>query len=114
MVFLLGVILATPDMRATIAEGQAGGFPIATIVTSTLTLEVLPGITFGEIYLFVILASVFVCTMAIQGAASRLMFSMGAIGTSRWAVFGATFSRGSRRRPTPPSPSASSPPCRSC
>jgi amino acid transporter len=77
VVFLLGVILATPDMQATIAEGQAGGFPIATIVTSTLTLEVLPGITFGEIYLFVILASVFVCTMAIQGAASRLMFSMG-------------------------------------
>ncbi len=77
VVFLLAVILATPDMQATIAEGQAGGFPIATIVTSTLTLEVLPGITFGEIYLFVILASVFVCTMAIQGAASRLMFSMG-------------------------------------
>ena len=35
------------------------------------------GITFGELYLFVILASVFVCTLAIQGATTRLMFSMG-------------------------------------
>ena len=77
VVFFLGVILASPNMADTIAEGQAGGFPIATIVTSTLTFEILPGITFGEIYLLVILASVFVCTMAIQGAASRLMFSMG-------------------------------------
>ena len=77
VVFLLGVILASPDMAATIEEGAAGGFPIATIITSTLTAEVLPGITFGEIYLLVILASVFVCTLAIQGAASRLMFSMG-------------------------------------
>jgi len=30
----------------------------------------------GIIYLFVILASVFVCTLAIQGAATRMMFSM--------------------------------------
>ena len=78
IVFLLAVILATPDMPATIAEGQAGGFPIATIITGTLTHEVLSAASpFGEMYLFVILASVFVCTMAIQGAASRLMFSMG-------------------------------------
>jgi urea carboxylase system permease len=77
VIFLLGVILASPDMAATIEEGAAGGFPIATIITSTLTAEVLPGVTFGEIYLLVILASVFVCTLAIQGAASRLMFSMG-------------------------------------
>jgi amino acid transporter len=77
VVFLLGVILASPDMAATIEEGAAGGFPIATIITSTLTQEIAAGITFGEIYLLVILASVFVCTLAIQGAASRLMFSMG-------------------------------------
>jgi urea carboxylase system permease len=77
VVFLLGVILAAPDMLGTIAEGAAGGFPIATIITSTLTTEIISGITLGEIYLLVILASVFVCTMAIQGAACRLMFSMG-------------------------------------
>ncbi|HEX3264956.1 MAG TPA: amino acid permease [Candidatus Limnocylindrales bacterium] len=75
-VFLLGVILAIPDVQATMAEGQAGGFPIATIINGALTTELVAGITVGEIYLFVILASVFVCTLAIQGAATRMMFSM--------------------------------------
>ena len=42
-----------------------------------LTAEIVGGITVGEIYLFVILVSVFVCTLAIQGAATRMMFSMG-------------------------------------
>jgi urea carboxylase system permease len=75
-VFLLGVILAAPNIADTMAEGQAGGFPIATIIQATLTTEILAGITVGEVYLFVILASVFVCTLAIQGAATRMMFSM--------------------------------------
>ena len=75
-VFLLAVILAIPDMPAAIAEGQALGFPIATTIQTTLTAEIVAGITVGEIYLFVILASVFVCTLAIQGAATRMMFSM--------------------------------------
>jgi amino acid transporter len=59
------------------AEGLAGGFPIATTIQSNLTTELFAGITVGEIYLFVILVSVFVCTLAIQGAATRMMFSMG-------------------------------------
>ena len=75
-VFLLAVILAIPDVPAAIEEGIALGFPIATTITATLTAEVVAGITVGEIYLFVILASVFVCTLAIQGAATRMMFSM--------------------------------------
>lgn len=75
-VFLLGVILAMPDARATMDEGLAGGFPIASIIIGTLTTELFAGITLGEVYLFVILASVFVCTLAIQGAATRMMFSM--------------------------------------
>ena len=75
-VFLIAVILAIPDMPAAIAEGQALGFPIATTIQATLTAEVVAGITVGELYLFVILASVFVCTLAIQGAATRMMFSM--------------------------------------
>ena len=75
-VFLIAVILAIPDMPAAIAEGQALGFPIATTIQATLTAEVIAGITVGELYLFVILASVFVCTLAIQGAATRMMFSM--------------------------------------
>ena len=75
-VFLLGVILAMPSIADTMAEGQAGGFPIATIITGALTTQLVAGITLGELYLFVILASVFVCTLAIQGAATRMMFSM--------------------------------------
>ena len=64
-------------MDAAIAEGQALGFPIATTIQATLTYDILgTGITVGEVYLFVILASVFVCTLAIQGAATRMMFSM--------------------------------------
>jgi urea carboxylase system permease len=77
VVFLLAVLLAIPSVPDTIAEGLAGGFPIATIITTNLNTEVVAGITFGEIYLLVILASVFVCTLAIQGAATRMMFSMG-------------------------------------
>jgi transcriptional antiterminator NusG len=57
-------------------EGQLGGFPIATTIQATLTYEIFAGITVGEVYLFVILVSVFVCTLAIQGAATRMMFSM--------------------------------------
>jgi amino acid transporter len=75
-VFLLAVILAIPSMPDAIAEGQALGFPIATTIQATLTAEIVGGITVGEVYLFVILASVFVCTLAIQGAATRMMFSM--------------------------------------
>jgi amino acid transporter len=76
VVFLLGVILAAPSIPDAMAEGQAGGFPIATIITTVLNGEVFGGITLGEIYLFVILVSVFVCTLAIQGAATRMMYSM--------------------------------------
>ncbi len=75
-VFLLGVILAIPSIPDAMAEGQAGGFPIATTIIGVLTTELFAGITLGEVYLFVILASVFVCTLAIQGAATRMMFSM--------------------------------------
>lgn len=76
-VFLLAIILSFKDMDAAIAEGQAFGFPIATTLQENLTQEIIGGITFGELYLFVILASVYVCTLAIQGATTRLMFSMG-------------------------------------
>ena len=75
-IFLLAVILAIPSIADAMKEGQAGGFPIATTIQSTLTAEIVGGITVGEVYLFVILASVFGCTLAIQGAATRMMFSM--------------------------------------
>ncbi len=71
-IFLLAVLLAIPDVPT--AMGQF--FPIADTITATLTQEIVAGITVGEVYLFVILISVFVCTLAIQGAATRMMFSM--------------------------------------
>jgi urea carboxylase system permease len=76
-IFIVAVVLATPSIPDAMAEGQAGGFPIATTIATVLDWELVAGVTLGEIYLAVILASVFVCTLAIQGAASRLMFSMG-------------------------------------
>jgi amino acid transporter len=76
-VFLLAILLSFKDLDAAIAVGQAFGFPIATTITENLNQEIAGGITFGELYLFVILASVFVCTLAIQAATTRLMFSMG-------------------------------------
>ena len=76
LIFLTAVLLAMPNTQESIEEGLAGGFPIATIITASLTAELFAGITVGELYLLVILASVFVCTLAIQGAATRMMFSM--------------------------------------
>jgi amino acid transporter len=76
LIFLTAVLLAIPNVQDTIAEGLAGGFPIATIITASLTAELVAGITVGELYLLVILVSVFVCTLAILGAATRMMFSM--------------------------------------
>ena len=76
VVFLLAVILSLQDMTAAMEEGLAGGFPIATTINQNLTASIGP-VSMGEIYLVVILISVFVCTLAIQGAATRMMFSMG-------------------------------------
>ena len=66
-VFLLAIVLATPDMNAALSDPA----PIATAIEAGL------GQTFGSIYLWVILVAVYVCTLAIHGATVRLMFSMG-------------------------------------
>ena len=72
-VFLLAVILAIPDIPTAMTQF----FPIADTITATLTYDIGgTGVTVGEVYLLVILISVFVCTLAIQGAATRMMFSM--------------------------------------
>ena len=82
-IFLLAIILSTPDMAAEITAAGKGSFPIADAIHYNL------GDVWGNIYLFVVLAAVFVCTMAIQGATTRLMFSMGRDGRlplgSTWA-----------------------------
>ncbi len=77
VVFLLAIILSLKDIPQTMANGLAGQFPVAQTIQENLSSELIGGITVGEVYLFVILASVFVCTLAIQGAATRMMFSMG-------------------------------------
>jgi urea carboxylase system permease len=71
-IFLLAIILAIPDVPTAMTQA----FPIADTIIATLTTEIAAGITVGEVYLFVILISVLVCTLAIQGAATRMMFSM--------------------------------------
>jgi urea carboxylase system permease len=76
VVFLLAVILSLQSIPDTMDEGLKGGFPIATTITSNLTAAIVGGLTVGKLYLVVILVSVFVCTLAIQGAATRMMFSM--------------------------------------
>jgi amino acid transporter len=88
-IFLLAVTLSFKDLNATIAEGQAFGFPIATTIKDNLTFAI-GGITLGDLYLIVILIAVYVCTLAIQGATVRLMFSMG---RDRRLPFGGAWAR---------------------
>ena len=76
VIFLLAIILSLKDIPASMQEGLAGGFPIATTITDNLNQVLFGSFTFGHLYLLVILASVFVCTLAIHGAAARMMFSM--------------------------------------
>jgi amino acid transporter len=76
-VFLLAITLSFQDMNAAIASAQAGGFPIAETLKQNMSGSLFGNLTFGDLYLFVILVAVFVCTLAIQGATTRLMFSMG-------------------------------------
>jgi urea carboxylase system permease len=66
-IFLLAIILATPNMAAALKDSS----PISTAIKAAL------GPDWGRVYLFVILIAVYVCTLAIQGATTRLMFSMG-------------------------------------
>jgi amino acid transporter len=92
--FLLGVILSFKDIPAAVAEGQAFGFPFATTIKENLTAAI-GSITLGDVYLFVILIAVSVCTLAIQGATTRLLFSMGRDGRvpmgRTWAHVNQTF-----------------------
>src|SRR3954453_13134117 len=97
-IFIPAVILATPDIPASMAEGLAGGFPIGTTISNAFNQDLIGNLSGGDIYLLVILASVFVCTLAIQGAATRLMFSMG---RDRHLPFGSTWGHVNTRFRTP-------------
>jgi amino acid transporter len=76
-VFLLAVTLSFKDVGAAVATGQAFGFPIADTIKDNLTFNLFGDFTVGKLYLVMILIAVYVCTLAIQGATVRLMFSMG-------------------------------------
>jgi urea carboxylase system permease len=76
-IFLLAVTLSFQDVNKAIETGQAFGFPIAETIKANLTFGLLGSFTMGDLYLVMILVAVYVCTMAIQGATTRLMFSMG-------------------------------------
>jgi urea carboxylase system permease len=86
-IFLLAVTLSFQDIGKAIETGQAFGFPIADTIKENLTFAI-GGITLGDLYLVVILIAVYVCTLAIQGATVRLMFSMG---RDRRLPFGGTW-----------------------
>src|SRR4029077_6105557 len=75
-IFLLAVTLSFKDVDASVKLGQAFGFPIADTIKSNLTFSLGFG-TVGDLYLYVILIAVYVCTLAIQAATVGLMFSMG-------------------------------------
>jgi amino acid transporter len=69
-VFLLAIILSFKDVAGEVGAAQAFGLPIGDTIIANMQ-------DFGKVYLAVILFAVYVCTMAIQGATTRLMFSMG-------------------------------------
>jgi len=84
-IFLLSIILATPDLEASKTDTA----PIATAIVAGL------GETWGNVYLYVILVAIYVCVTAIQGATARLLFSMGRDGRfpggSLWGSVNSTF-----------------------
>jgi amino acid transporter len=75
-VFLLGIVLSFRDVSAQVTSAQefawavGGANPIGDTIIGNMG-------DLGRVYLAVILVSVYVCTLAIQGATTRLMFSMG-------------------------------------
>ncbi len=70
LIFLLAIVFSFKDVPGQIANAQAFGNPIGDTINANMG-------DLGKVYLGVILAAVYVCTLAIQGATTRLMFSMG-------------------------------------
>ena len=73
-IFLVAVIIAIPgDMSKFVADIDAGKdpFPLVTIITANF-----PGWA-ANLYLFVVVAAIYVCCLAIQTSTIRLAFGMG-------------------------------------
>lgn len=90
-IFLLAIVLSFKDLGGEIASAQAFGLPIGDTINANMG-------ELGKVYLAVILLAVYVCTMAIQGATTRLMFSMG---RDRRMPFGGVWAHVNRRFKTP-------------
>lgn len=72
VIFLGAALLAIKNVPAIVKTPAANWTTILpNIITSAL------GTTWGNVYLLVVSVAIFVCTLAIQAAAIRLMFSMG-------------------------------------
>lgn len=74
LLFLGGTILSIAPKNYAAIEGLADS---ASTSTLPAVIQDALGSTWGDIYLFVVLIAVCVCTLAIQSATIRLMFSMG-------------------------------------
>ncbi|MDP9272766.1 MAG: amino acid permease [Chloroflexota bacterium] len=98
VIFLLAITLSFKDIGAAVKEGQAFGLPFATTIKDNLSAKLVGNFTLGELYLVVILIAVYVCTLAIQGATVRLMFSMG---RDRRLPFGSTWGHVNKTFRTP-------------
>ena len=72
--FLGGTILSIKPSDYKTVEGLADAASTNTLPT---IIQNALGTFWGDVYLYVVLAAVFVCTLAIQSATIRLMFSMG-------------------------------------
>ncbi|MDP9468697.1 MAG: amino acid permease [Chloroflexota bacterium] len=97
-VFFLAIILSFRDVGAAVEEGQAFGYPFATTILGNLNGVIFGDFTLGKLYLLVILIAVCVCTLAIQGATVRLLFSMG---RDRRVPMGGTFAHVNETFKTP-------------
>lgn len=91
VLFLGGTILSIKDLKGIEALASGANFTqtLPTIIQQAL------GSTWGNIYLGVVLVAVCVCTLAIQSATIRLMFSMGRDGRlpfgALWGMVNPTF-----------------------
>jgi amino acid transporter len=69
-IFLLGTLMAIPNMHAAITGNGGFGFGPAQIIEANFSPA------FATIYLFVVSAAIFVCCMSIMAATIRLCFGM--------------------------------------
>ncbi len=98
LLFLGGILLSIqnyPQIEA-IAQGTANPNPLlGTLAALPIIIRDALGTFWGNVYLFVVLIAVCVCTLAIQSATIRLMFSMGRDGRlpfgKVWGTVNSTF-----------------------